>query len=94
MTNRYGNFNRKKEKKLKVIRDKKRARIKNKKKSLGVDDNNETELTKKEKIRMKRSEHILKAAGIKDVSEILKKKTIKRRNNKKRKRGEKMEVDE
>ena len=47
MVNREINFNRKKVKRLKTIRDKKRARVQKKKQHLRVEDDNQNPLTKK-----------------------------------------------
>ena len=95
MVNRYGTFNRRKVNRMKVIRDKKRARINRKKKAIGYTDGEEEKLTKKEERKLKRTENILKAAGIEDVSKIHTKKRIKRRNKKKEKKEkEAMEVDD
>ncbi len=91
MVNRYGTFNRRKVNRMKVIRDKKRARINRKKKAIGYTDGEEEKLTKKEERKLKRTENIL----IEDVSKILTKKRIKRRNKKKEKKEkEAMEVDD
>lgn len=64
MVNRGGNFNRKYVNKRKLIRDKKKARIKNKKKSIGYNDEKIEIITKKEEKKQKRNEQILKTAGI------------------------------
>ena len=68
MVNASANFNRNYQKKRKLIRDKKRARIRGKKRRLGYDDKNEKPKTKreiKEEIREeKKNENVLKAAGM------------------------------
>ena len=64
MVNRGGNFNRKYVNKRKLIRDKKKARIQNKKKSIGYNDEKIEVITKKEEKKQKRNEQILKAAGV------------------------------
>lgn len=94
MTNSGYNFNRRRERRRKVIKDKKRARIKNQHLYWGdQDDHAEKAPTKKEQIRMKRSENILKAAGIKDVSEIYRRR-VRRKNKKAKEEKENMEIDE
>jgi hypothetical protein len=64
MVNRGGNFNRKYVNKRKLIRDRKKGRIQNKKKSIGYNDNELETMTKKEEKKQKRNEQILKAAGV------------------------------
>ena len=68
MVNASANFNRNYQKKRKLIRDKKRARIRGKKRRLGYDEKTETPKTKreiKEEIReQKKNENVLKAAGM------------------------------
>ena len=43
---------------------------------------------------MKRSENILKAAGIDDVSKVLSKRKVRRRNKRNKKDEKKMEIEE
>ena len=97
MVNRYSCFNRKKENRLKVIRDRKKARINNKKKFLGYEENERlrgNKITKKEERKLKRTEHILKAAGIDDISKIYSKKVRRKKNKNKKEKNEDMEVDD
>lgn len=82
MVNRDINFNRKKVKRLKTIRDKKRARVQRKKKTVGYNEEREQPLTKKQMRKQKRLDKILSQIDQKDLNAISKK-TIKRRNKKK-----------
>jgi hypothetical protein len=61
MVNVSSNFNRNYEKKRKLIRDKKRARIRRKKRRLGLDEKQETPMTKKEIKEEKKKNNLLKA---------------------------------
>ena len=94
MVNRYSTFNRVKTRRLKNIRDKKRARIIRKKKAIGYTEETNETTTKKEQRKMKRSENILKAAGIDDVSKVLSKRKVRRRNKRNKKDEKKMEIEE
>lgn len=94
MVNRYSTFNRVKTRRLKNIRDKKRARIIRKKKAIGYTEETNEATTKKEERKMKRSENILKAAGIDDVSKVLSKRKVRRRNKRNKKDEKKMEIEE
>ena len=94
MVNRYSTFNRVKTRRLKNIRDKKRARIIRKKKAIGYTEETNETTTKKEERKMKRSENILKAAGIDDVSKVLSKRKVRRRNKRNKKDEKKMEIEE
>ena len=87
MVNRYSTFNRVKTRRLKNIRDKKRARIIRKKKAIGYTEETNETTTKKEERKMKRSENILKAAGIDDVSKVLSKRKVRRRNKRNKKQS-------
>jgi hypothetical protein len=78
MVNREINFNRKKVKRLKTIRDKKRARVQKKKQHLRVEDDYQNPLTKKELKRQKRIENIYKE--LKEDKSVLKEKPKKRRS--------------
>jgi len=69
MVNRGANFNRKYVNKRKLIRDRKKARIQNKKKSIGYNDDKKETISKKEEKKLRRNEQILKAAGV-SASEI------------------------
>ena len=65
MVNVDANFNRNYRRKRKYIRDKKRARIRGKKKLLGIDENKpDAPKTKKEIKKEKRKESVLKAVGM------------------------------
>ena len=64
MVNVDANYNKNYRRKAKYIRDKKRARIRGKKKYLGIENKTEAPKTKKEIKKEKRQEHILKAAGM------------------------------
>ena len=64
MVNVNGGFNRKYVRKAKLIRDRKRARIRNKKRSIEYEENPNKPKTKKEIKKEKREEHILKAVGM------------------------------
>ena len=94
MVNRYSTFNRVKTRRLKNIRDKKRARIIRKKKAIGYTEETNETTTKKEERKMKRSENISKAAGIDDVSKVLSKRKVRRRNKRNKKDEKKMEIEE
>lgn len=94
MVNRYSSFNRVKTRRLKNIRDKKRARIIRKKKAIGYTEEKNESTTKKEERKMKRSENILKAAGIDDVSKVLSKRKVRRRDKRNKKDEKKMEIEE
>jgi hypothetical protein len=78
MVNREVNFNRKKVKRLKTIRDKKRARVQRKKQHLRVEDDYQTPLTKKLMKRQQRLENIYKE--LKEDKSVLKEKPKKRRS--------------
>jgi hypothetical protein len=103
MVNRY-NFNRKLVKRLKSIRDKKRGRINNKKKHLGIEKNEEKPLNKKQLRKQKRLDRIMKELDQKDhlpsqsTNNVISKSKLKRRNKrggKANKSGEgKMEIEE
>ena len=91
-----GTFNRNYVHKRKLIRDKKRARIRRKKKRLGYDDKPEMPKTKKEIRQEKINDNILKKVGMtaEEVHNLLtyrKEKLRKRRRNQKRKRYIKQE---
>ena len=95
-------FNNQFSNKRKIIRERKRARINNKKIVLGYDNNEDSNVNpklkkriKKEERRLKRNEQILAAAGVKaeEVKNLLSKKIIKRRD-KRRKRYIKSEKNE
>ena len=104
MVNVDGNFNRNYRRKRKEIRDKKRARIRGKKKLLGVGEEIDKPKTKKEIKKEKRQEGILKAAGMtaEEVHKLVtyrKDKIRKNRRDKRKKRyikpdNKEMEVEE
>ena len=95
-------FNNQFSNKRKIIRERKRARINNKKIFLGYEKKEDSNVNpklkkriKKEERRLKRNEQILAAAGVKaeEVKNLLSKKIIKRRD-KRRKRYIKSEKNE
>jgi hypothetical protein len=79
MVNREGNYNRQKVRRAKLIRDKKKSRIKNKKKRVEYEEENTTTLTKKQEKKQKRINKVLKEMGMNDTN-LLQKKHFKRRN--------------
>jgi hypothetical protein len=97
MTNRNSAFNRKKVNRAKTIRDKKRSRIRNKKRSINYQEEHEVprELTKKEQRKQKRLDRILTDMNVRNTN-IGKKKVIKRRNDRKKNKNsssDKMEIE-
>ena len=104
MVNVDGNFNRNYRRKRKEIRDKKRARIRGKKKLLGLNEESDRPKTKKEIKKEKRKEGILKAAGMtaEEVHQLVtyrKDKIRKNRRDKRKKRyiktdNKEMDVEE
>ena len=91
MVNASANFNRNYQKKRKLIRDKKRARIRGKKRRLGYDEKIEKPKTKKELREEKKNENILKTIGmtpeeIHNLVNYRKDRIRKRRKNKRDKR--------
>ena len=91
MVNASGNFNRNYQKKRKLIRDKKRARIRGKKRRLGYDEKIEKPKTKKEIREEKINENILKTVGMtaEEVHNLVtyrKERIRKRRKNRRDKR--------
>lgn len=95
MVNRTGNFNRQKVNRAKTIRDRKKARKNNKKKSIGYENsNNNLQLNKKQLKKQKRLNQILTDLGV-DADKLIKKKHIKRRNKKSNEiKSDKMDVEE
>jgi hypothetical protein len=92
MVNRHSNFNRRKVKKVNLIRTNKRATARNKRNAFEKVEA-ERELTKKEMKRQKRLDKIYDNLGVKE-SEIVHKKILKRRNHKKKRQAnEKMDVE-
>lgn len=83
MANRDGNFNRPKTRKLKQIRDNRRAKIIKAKNNVKYDIDDSVPLTKKEQRRQKRLDRILKELDTKEQTSFSKR-TIKRRNDRKR----------
>ena len=85
MVNRDINFNRRKVKRLKTIRDLKKARINRKKQHLQINNDSNLPLTKKEEKRSRRLENIIKEFEDKNISlnNIFKDKHIRRRNRRK-----------
>jgi len=83
MVNRETNFNRRKVKRMKTIRDKKRARINKKKIILNVDRVEDKPMTKKETRRQKRLERIYNEIDTKTkpLGNLLKDKLTERRKN-------------
>ncbi len=85
MVNREGNFNRRSVSRNKTIRDKKRARIQNKKKSVGYENRPDPEPTKKEVKREKRLERILGGMKSKELNNLMSKRRSSRKSGKGRK---------
>ena len=91
MVNAGANFNKNYQKKRKLIRDKKRARIRGKKRRLGLNGKTEMPKTKKEIREDKKSENILKtinmtAEEIHNLVNYRKEKIRKKRRDKRNKR--------
>jgi hypothetical protein len=91
MVNRESSFNRRKVNKLKTIRVNKRSTARNKHNSFKKPEQ-ERELTKKEMKKQKRLDKIYENLGVKE-SEIVNKKIIKRRNQKKKKQAKEDQMD-
>ena len=99
MVNPGGNFNRNYQRKRKLIRDKKRARIRGKKRRLGYDEKIDVPKTKKEIKEEKKNENILKSMGTtaEEIHHLLnyrKERIRKRRRDKRNKRYIKTDAKE
>ena len=97
-------FNNQYSNKKKLIRDRKRARINNKKIFLGYDKKEDSNVNptlkkrmKKEERRLKRNEQILAAAGVKreEIKSLISKKIIKRRDKRRKRyiKNDEMEIE-
>lgn len=93
MVNR-NNFNRRKVKRLKSIRDKKKARISRKKVHLGIKEQvTEIPLTKKQEKKQKRLDQIYKELNV-EYKDVFGKNRRRRNKKPKNKAEEKMEIEQ